>query len=473
MIELSLLTVRQCRAVFRRLLRRALVGGEPAVSFVASDYGLRVRLCHHGIQAELHQPGNHARETITLPLKALADFEGKAGTVTLETTSTAMVQARWDDARVPRVMDYESPDLTKLPAWPTVPDNLVAADQNFVKALADASACTARDAIRYATDKMQLRGQAGEIVATDGRQLLIQTGFSFPFTEDVLVPSMSVLSCRELPTDGPIAIGKDGQNFVLRMGDWTLILPIDKDARYPRVADIVPARARAQTQLHLAPEDAAFVTRTLPRLPGADEENSPITLDLNGQVAIRSRAEGQSRVTEVVLAKSSTTGKSARFVANRDLLSRAVELGFMQFDVIDPDKPILCQDATRKFVWMPLGKTGAIAPTDDALRIVSAETAPSASTEPIRRSTMPIPTPTNGASSNGNGHTKVDGSTPEKATNSGIHALMEEAEALKALLHDAYGRSSQLLIALKKHRKQSQVVRATLASLRQLQQVAD
>jgi len=44
-----------------------------------------------------------------------------------------------------------------------------------------------------------------------------------------------------------------------------------------------------------------------------------------------------------------------------------------------------------------------------------------------------------------------------------------EAEALKALLRDAYTRTNQLLLAIKRQKKQAHAVRATLASLRQLQ----
>ena len=54
------------------------------------------------------------------------------------------------------------------------------------------------------------------------------------------------------------------------------------------------------------------MTRTLPRLPGTDSENAPVTLDLNGQVIVRARAEDQTQATEVVLAGSEVSGKPVR-----------------------------------------------------------------------------------------------------------------------------------------------------------------
>ena len=53
----------------------------------------------------------------------------------------------------------------------------------------------------------------------------------------------------------------------------------------------------------------------------------------------------------------------------------------------------------------------------------------------------------------------------------GLGALVEEAQALKQALHDAYGRSARLVAALKRQKKQSRLMASTLASLRQLQRL--
>jgi hypothetical protein len=73
--------------------------------------------------------------------------------------------------------------------------------------LADASSSAARESVRYAVSNIQLRGRPGEIIATDGRQLLLQSGFKFPFTDDVLVPSSTVFGCKELDGGGEVSIG--------------------------------------------------------------------------------------------------------------------------------------------------------------------------------------------------------------------------------------------------------------------------
>jgi hypothetical protein len=63
--------------------------------------------------------------------------------------------------------------------------------------------------------------------------------------------------------------------------------------------------------------------------------------------------------------------------------------------------------------------------------------------------------------------------TTQEPTKITSHAtLIDEAMALKSDLHNASVRAGKLVAAVRRQRKQSQVVQATLASLRQLQQVS-
>ena len=74
---------------------------------------------------------------------------------------------------------------------------------------------------------------------------------------------------------------------------------------------------------------------------------------------------------------------------------------------------------------------------------------------------------------NGNADPRPEAADADEPTpnGKGLGALIQEAQALKDALRDAYGRSNRLLVALKRHRKQSKLVQTTLASLRQLQQI--
>jgi hypothetical protein len=61
--------------------------------------------------------------------------------------------------------------------------------------------------------------------------------------------------------------------------------------------------------------------------------------------------------------------------------------------------------------------------------------------------------------------------TPGAPQQSGLVALVEEAEAVRSLLREAYGRLGRLVAALKEQRKQTRAVQAAVAFLRQLQQL--
>jgi len=205
----------------------------------------------------------------------------------LEATEPGTVQAHWNDSGLPQVRDYTAPDGEKLPASPEEPRKMSSVDPAILKALDDAAQTAARDGVRFAVQELQLRGGTGDIIATDGKQLLVQGGFTLPWKEDVLVPATGVFACRELPHDVPVVLGKTDKHVCIRVGPWTFFLGIDADARYPETRCIIPAATANGTTCRLAAEDAAFLVKALPRLPGRDEDNAPLTLDFNGHVAVR------------------------------------------------------------------------------------------------------------------------------------------------------------------------------------------
>jgi hypothetical protein len=440
----------------------------------AGPDGLRVRAHQPDVAVEYHQPGPRSSDTLGLPGEALDDFEGARDTpVTLEKVGEEAVQAKWEDGGLPQVRDYRAIDVATLPPLPEPPGRPVTMEPGFLDALHEASRTAARAGVRFAVQRLQVRGRSGEVIGTDGRQLLIQKGFSFPWKEDLLIPAVAVFGCAELPRGAPVTLGKTDTHVCVGVGPWSISLTIDQDSRFPRVEHAIPPLAGVVTTCRLSPADAAFLVKALPRLPGQRDDHAPVTVDLNGRVAVRARAEGEERVTELVLSRSEVTGPPVRFVSNRLYLARAVQLGFPELQVTKPLVPVVCRDEHRTYVWVPLSPETALPPSEDALRIASDGDG------------SPVPQPQNERSkalmtkppSNGNG--PPPGPTPTRVgepphepgapSGIGIGALIAEAQALKEVLRDGYERASRLLTALKRHGKQSELLRSTLASLRQLQ----
>src|SRR5207253_3074735 len=74
-------------------------------------------------------------------------------------------------------------------SWSTGPIELL-------DALGVASATACDDSTRYALNGILLKGDGGAVVATDGRQLLVQQGFDLPWTGDVLIRRSPVFASK-------------------------------------------------------------------------------------------------------------------------------------------------------------------------------------------------------------------------------------------------------------------------------------
>jgi hypothetical protein len=465
MIAITRSLARHLRAVFRHCLTK----DDPRaamVSFSSSAQGLHVRLYGFDGLAEYHLAGSGSNELLALPLKALMDFEGSDATpVHLEGGSAGAVQVKWSDRGIPQAKEYAGKMPSELPTFPEAPDKWHAQDPGLRKALHDAVQVAGSPG-RFATDKIQLQGKTGHIVGTDHRQLLIQSGFSLPWAENLLVPAIRVFGCKELP-DAPIAIGKIKTHVAVRVGAWTFYLRVDTQSRYPPVEDVIPKATTGYTKCTVHPDDASFLSHTLPYLLVDHEKDQRITLDLHGQAAIRSRPEGQSKCQELVLARSQVTGRPMRFNTNRQYLMRMLELGFSTIQVLDPDRIIYCQDQRRKYAWMSLGKEGALEPSDNALKIVSTDPLPTSHPSPRTKPIMSEPTPTN---TNGR-HPSQRNAAPanKRKLRTGGHSLVDEAASLRNELRQALVRTNELFKAVKQQQRQRKLLNTTLANLKQLQ----
>jgi hypothetical protein len=197
-------------------------------------------------------------------------------------------------------------------------------------------------------------------------------------------------------------------------------------------------------------------------------------VDLNGRVVLRARAEGQEQATELRLRHSTVIGPAMRFVSNRYHLARGLQLGFTTFQLTSLTVPVVCRDERRTYLWVPLSPDSALPPQPDVSPIMNGA-ALSAPASLLERRKLRMTK----AQQNGHRDESPSIQLTGQATNAirgdggsngiGIGALIAAAQALKEVLRDGYARASRLLAALKRHGKQSELLRSTLASLRQLQ----
>jgi hypothetical protein len=161
------------------------------------------------------------------------------------------------------------------------------------------------------------------------------------------------------------------------------------------------------------------------------------------------------------LSNSTRTGLPERINTNRKYLRRALDLGFRELHLFAPDQPIVCVDDRRKYIWALLTPSEVIKPSDDVVRISSdihAASTTTNTTQPQQESPMP------------KAEQAATNEQPQ-ATTSSTEELIGQAEQLKVSLRETLRHTSELIVGLKRHRKEAKIVRSTLDSLRQLQTV--
>ena len=397
---------------------------------------------------------------------------------------------------MPQIVKYDAKEPFEADKFPVLPTAFTSNPVGLLQALDAAAEVTAHEGVRYAIDCIQLSPD-GTINATDGRQALIQSGFTFPWQDAVLVPRNKVFTCAELPQDQPAAVARSGDWVAVSAGRWTVYLRVTA-SRYPKVSRIVPDPDTATARCQFSKDDIRFLVETLPQLPCEDENHFPVTIDLNGQIVIRARPaekeeeksqstdkEGETakvtdgekaKPTEVVLTNSRCTGEPVRINTNRAYLQRAMKLGLHDLCLYGDNSALLCQSFDRRYVWMPLEPGAAILPTADAVRIESPQgeiAAPiSQSVTPKEPLPMSEPTTNTTGKAASNGQAKTDTTSPKasrrKASQQDLAALIDQATEFRTALHTLVQQSNGLVKALKQHRRQNKAIQNTLDSLKQL-----
>ncbi|MDB5309934.1 MAG: hypothetical protein JWO38_4136, partial [Gemmataceae bacterium] len=306
---------------------------------------------------------------------------------------------------------------------------------------------------RFALTRVQLRGKDGAVVGTDGKQLLVHRGFVFPWADDVLVARSGVFGVLGGLAPGPVGVGRTGASVWVAAGPWAVAVAVDPKGRFPDVVEVVPRSGAEATTLTVHPADADALRAALPTLPGVDEPNRPVTLDLGGRVVVRAAGDNRARPAEFVLARSRVDGRAVRVGCDRRHLAHALGLGFRVLRVTAPDQPVACPDGARTFVFMPLTADAVVEPAAGATRV---------------RPPKPAAGRAGKSAPAGPGGPKSTPPPPAAARPPGGGGLVEEAVAVRDVLRATLGRLRAVIAGARRQRRQDRVVRSTLASLEQL-----
>lgn len=469
MLTISRLLASNIVTVLRRamnLTNRQL--GTQLVHVIAGHEGLTIRAHNARFAVEYHQSVSLPPISLVLPLDFLQAISGrKDTTVTIAQTADGNLTATWQEGAIPQQRSTAPLELSSDQPFPPLPESLAENPPDVLQLLRDAVAVTDQESSRYALGCLQFRGRDGSVAATDGRQILKQSGLRLGFDEELLVAGSKVFGCAQLDSSDKVSIGKTDTHVAFRTRPWTIWLPIEKGARFPRIDDVIPSLSTCRSTVTLAYHDRRFLADSLPQLPCDDPQHEPVTLDLNGRVLVRARGSADGPVTELVLSNSSKSGDDMRLATNRKFLSTALRMGFEQLHLVDAASPALAMDERRRYVWAVLDKDSQLAPTDNATVVASpvpatgvatarrARVNPCATTTaPARYTAKPRPKP-------------IDMS--QRTGPSSKKSPIEQVGQLRQALRAASTQAAELLRMLKQRKKHERVVKSTLASLRQLQ----
>lgn len=301
----------------------------------------------------------------------------------------------------------------------------------LLSALHEAARTASRENGRYALSRVQVRGAAGTVIATDGKVAVQFSGLKLPFPDDLLVPAVPLFGCPEHRDEAEVRVGRTPQHLVAEAGDWTAWLSVATGGKFPDVAAVVPRRPPTSVGL-----DPAHTAR-LPGLPGGELEHRPVTLDANGVLTARAGAEA------VKLPRSPVTGPAQHVVLDCWHLTRLLNLGCHGLG-LTPGKAVVAEGD---------GVTVLVAPLDPAA-------APDTPPQP------PNPEPERSAAMRpheANSHAPANRHDPPEMLDP-----LAAAEDLRAALADAAAKAARLVAALKQQKREKKALASVYAGLKQL-----
>jgi hypothetical protein len=448
-IELERREAARFRAAVRRCVAGRPRGLAPPIVLQQTKDGLTLSAVLEETAISLCLPGAAGpTERLVVPFSTLAALDGAGGGIaTFEAVDGGAVRCRLTERGESKNIDCESVAADQQP--PVLPSvgKLHPVHAAILPALHACGQTVNRDTdTRFALARLQLRGQAGEIAGTDGRQLLLWGGFELPFRENLLVPAMPIFGSRDLTREEDVRIGRTTKHVVLAAGPWTFWLSVDAASRFPDVTTVLPRSSR-MAKLVLDEAEATALLRDLQEAPASGDDVVPVALEFGLRPAVRWRAGTPGSSGTINLIRSICTGPATAITIDPKFFVRALSLGFREVRSSSAEAPILFRDQHRSYLVANLGP------------------APASADRPALPAPQPLqPLPPNGdepMNSERNGGPPTDHSPADDVLDP-----LTEAEALRAALAEVARRVTRLIASLRQFQKQRRALHAAWSSLR-------
>jgi len=364
----------------------------------------------------------------------------------------------------------------------------VALDAVFRDSFRQALDCCSDDAGRHVIQHVCLDTRPAEghyLAATNGTHLFCANSFQFDLKVPVLIPDLPFLRWTKFMEDGAIELSVKpptktaGPWVQLKSGPWTLLTKTS-DLVFPNWKQVVPEPKSTRTRIRFDAQAIETLLAGVPRLPGGDEVNRPVKLEIAGStLTVKAKAKDAPDWTCLTVAGATLTGKSVSISLNRDYLLKALRFGLTTVEIEDDLSPLDFYEGGRRMIVMPVRPSEAPAPAP-AKPATPASSNPSEAPASATPSAPPVETPTvEPKPTMPQNLTPPERSTRPVAPVNGetsYAAVVTHLDGVKTKLRDVIAEINETVTLLKTAEKEQKVstkevesVRATLRSLQRMQ----
>jgi DNA polymerase III sliding clamp (beta) subunit (PCNA family) len=427
---------------------------------------------------------------VLVPLAALTKtVKGTKGEVVIVPDKRSVV-IRSFVGTMPMEESFDTIAVAEWPPAPSVPEaKPLVLDNNLKATLQQAFECASEDESRPVImgAHLDVSAKSGHyVVATNGRHLYSANSFTLALKDSLTIPTRKFLLSADFVNDGDWSVcvrppeEKDPGYVQITSTHWRFITRLC-DQKYPNWRNAVPEPAREVTRVDLAESSAATLLQLIPRLPGADMFNEPLTIKVQqGRVFVSGRVKfGKAPEIEI---EGRVTGPKDNLVSlNREYFARALRFGLNRIEIEDELSIVRFVNGGRQIVVMPLRPEQAgpapiaAAPPKTPINQSGAAAPPSAppaeNPTETERKDMSANTMTAPQRGNLQSHNGTNGED-----NSAFKAVVEQIESIKTKLKETLNDLNQALTLIKAAEKEKRLnekemdsVRTTLRSLQKVQ----